>query len=59
MSGATDPYQPIEREYRITQQCLEVFARILTLDLLLIQTRSPLAERDLPLILQIPMHGCQ
>jgi len=31
-----------------------VFARYPDLDLLLIQTRSPLAERDLPLILQIP-----
>lgn len=54
MSGATDPYQPIEREYRITQQCLEVFARYPDIDLLLIQTRSPLAERDLSLMLQIP-----
>ncbi len=27
MSGATDPYQPIERRLGITRQCLEVFAR--------------------------------
>ncbi len=54
MSSTTDPYQPIERERQITQQCLEVFARYHDLDLLVIQTRSPLAERDLPLLLQIP-----
>jgi DNA repair photolyase len=54
MSSATDPYQPIEHEYRVTQQCLEVFARYPDIDLLLIQTRSPLAERDLSLMLRIP-----
>ncbi len=53
MSSTTDPYQPIERKYQITQQCLEVFARYNDLDLLVIQTRSPLAERDIPLLKQI------
>jgi DNA repair photolyase len=54
MSTTTDPYQPIERRYQITRQCLEVFARYEDLDLLVIQTRSPLAERDIPLMLRIP-----
>jgi len=54
MSSTTDPYQPLERKYQVTRQCLEVFARYDDLDLLVVQTRSPLAERDLPLMLQIP-----
>ncbi|GHO85941.1 SPL family radical SAM protein [Dictyobacter formicarum] len=54
MSSSTDPYQPIEHKYQATRQCLEVFARYPDLDLLVIQTRSPLVERDLPLLQQIP-----
>jgi len=54
MSSTTDPYQPIEHKYQVTRQCLEVFARYKDLDLLVLQTRSPLAERDLPLLKQIP-----
>jgi DNA repair photolyase len=54
MSSTTDPYQPIERKYQVTQHCLEVFARYPDLDLLVIQTRSPLAERDLSLLCRIP-----
>jgi len=54
MSSATDPYQPLENTYQMTRQCLEVFARYPDLDLLVIQTRSPLAERDLPLLRDIP-----
>lgn len=54
MSSTTDPYQPLERTYEVTRQCLEVFAGFPDLDLLVIQTRSPLAERDLPLLARIP-----
>lgn len=54
MSSATDPYQPPESKHQITRQCLEVFARYPDLDLLVIQTRAPLAARDLPLMQQIP-----
>ncbi|GHO62249.1 hypothetical protein KSC_011410 [Ktedonobacter sp. SOSP1-52] len=54
MSSTTDPYQPLERTYEVTRQCLEVFADFPDLDLLVIQTRSPLAERDLPLLTRIP-----
>jgi DNA repair photolyase len=54
MSSTTDPYQPLEGRYQVTRQCLEVFARYDDLDLLVIQTRSPLAARDIPLLLRIP-----
>jgi DNA repair photolyase len=54
MSSTTDPYQPLESKHQITRQCLEVFARYSDLDLLVIQTRSPLAQRDLSLMRQIP-----
>jgi DNA repair photolyase len=54
LAPTTDPYQPIEAKYQVTRQCLEVFARYPDLDLLLMQTRSPLAERDFGLLKQIP-----
>jgi len=54
MSSTTDPYQPLENTHQMTRQCLEVFARYPDLDLLVIQTRSPLTERDLPLLRDIP-----
>lgn len=53
MSSATDPYQPAESRYRITRSVLEVF-RELPVGLLLLQTRSPLVERDLELIAELP-----
>lgn len=54
MSSTTDPYQPVERQHQITRQCLEVFADFPDLDLLVVQTRSPLAERDFSLLQTIP-----
>lgn len=54
MSSATDPYQPLERRYLVTRGCLEVFARYGDLDLLVVQTRGPLARRDVPLLRAIP-----
>nr|BBH85540.1 hypothetical protein KTC_02910 [Thermosporothrix sp. COM3] len=54
MSSTTDPYQPAEHRYQITRSCLETFARYPDLDLLVIQTRSPLALRDLSLLADIP-----
>ena len=53
MSSATDPYQPAESQYRITRSILEVF-RELPVGLLLLQTRSPLVERDLDLLAELP-----
>jgi DNA repair photolyase len=54
MSSSTDPYQPIEKEQHVTQQLLRVFTQYKDLDLLIVQTRSPLAERDLALMANIP-----
>ena len=54
MASATDPYQPLEARYGITRRCLEVFARYPDLDLLLVQTRGPLAARDFDLLARIP-----
>lgn len=54
MSSVTDPYQPIERKVRLTRRLLEVFARFPDLDLLVIQTRSPMVQDDLALIATVP-----
>jgi len=49
MSSATDPYQGIERRLGVTRAALQVFARY-PIRRLLIQTRSPLIERDIEII---------
>lgn len=54
MASTTDPYQPLEAKWRLTRGCLDVFARYDDLDLLVIQTRSPLAEQDFARMQQIP-----
>ncbi|MBX3066186.1 MAG: radical SAM protein [Anaerolineae bacterium] len=54
MASTTDPYQPLEAKYHITQQCLDVFAEYSDLDLLVIQTRSPLVMTDFERIKQLP-----
>ncbi len=54
MSSTTDPYQPLENKYEITRRCLEVFTHYPDLDALVVQTRSPLAARDLFLLQAIP-----
>src|SRR6266498_1316150 len=43
-SATTDPYQPIEKERRITQLLLRVFTQYKDLDLLVVQTRSRTAR---------------
>jgi DNA repair photolyase len=52
-SSATDPYTPLERSFRLTRGCLEVLAAHPPAALVL-QTRSPLAERDLDVLARIP-----
>ena len=48
MSGVTDPYQPIERELRITRGCLEVMAECR--QAVTIITKNHLVTRDLDLL---------
>ncbi len=45
ISGVCDPYQPLERKYGLTRQCLEILVDAAWP--LVIQTRSPLVLRDL------------
>jgi DNA repair photolyase len=55
MSSATDPYQGYERRARITRGALEAFVKHPPRRLV-IQTRSPLIERDLDIIAQLGDH---
>jgi DNA repair photolyase len=49
MSSATDPYQGIERRLKLSRAALELFIRY-PIRRLLLQTRSPLIERDADLL---------
>ncbi len=51
----TDPYQPIERHYRITRQILEVLAR--TQHPVTIVTKSALVTRDIDLLAPMAAKG--
>jgi DNA repair photolyase len=53
MSSATDPYQPAEARACLSQQCLTVFQQW-CVEWLVLQTRSLLVRRDLPLLAQLP-----
>lgn len=53
-SGVTDCYQPLERRYRLTRQCLEVAVRYR--NPVQIITRSPLITRDLDLLCSLNEH---
>ena len=53
MSTATDPYQGAESRFRITRGLLEVFAESGEFGLLVVQTRSPLVERDIDLLTRL------
>jgi len=48
ISGVCDPYQPLEKKYKITRQCLEVLAQ--NNWPVAVQTRSPLVLRDLDVL---------
>jgi DNA repair photolyase len=48
ISGVCDPYQPLERKYKLTRQCLQILIRE---DWpVVIQTRSPLILRDVDIL---------
>ena len=52
MSDCTDPYQPLEREHKITRRCAEVLVKHSFP--LLIVTKSDLVTRDIDLFKQTP-----
>lgn len=49
LASSTDPYMPLEREYRLTRKCLEVL-RDCPSTRVLLHTRSPLVLQDLDLL---------
>lgn len=49
MASATDPYQPLERDLRLTRRCLEVLLRCPTTRVI-VHTRSALILQDLGLL---------
>jgi len=50
MSTATDPYQGVESRLKLTRRILEVFAASGDFGRLVVQTRSPLIERDIDVL---------
>ncbi len=50
MSSVTDPYQPLEAKVGLTREILQVLSSPLKMPRLVVQTRSPLVERDLDLL---------
>ena len=51
ISGVCDPYQPLERKYRLTRTCLEILVRNdwpVT-----VQTKSPLVLRDIEILRRV------
>jgi len=54
MSGVTDPYQPIERQFRITRQCLEVIRE--HRQPVAVITKSGLITRDTDLLAELARH---
>lgn len=56
MSGVTDCYQPAERQFKLTRQCLEVFAELR--HPVGIVTKSHLVTRDLDLLVELARWSC-
>lgn len=56
MSGVTDCYQPCERQFKITRQCLEVACE--ARQPITIVTKNALILRDLDLLQELHEHGC-
>jgi DNA repair photolyase len=52
IGSATDPYQPAERQFRVTRDILEALAEVRGLSIVVI-TKSPLVTRDIPLLQQL------
>jgi DNA repair photolyase len=56
MSGVTDCYQPAERHFRLTRQCLEIFAEFR--NPVAIITKSFLVTRDIDLLTELAQWSC-
>ena len=56
MSGVTDCYQPAERQFRLTRQCLEVFAEFR--NPVGIVTKNHLVARDADVLAELARYGC-
>ena len=57
MSSVTDPYQPVERELKLTHRLLEVMAERSDKPKLVVQTRSPDVVNDCSLFRRIEENG--
>jgi DNA repair photolyase len=55
MSGVTDPYQPVERKFRITRACLEVLREFL--NPVAVITKNHLVTRDIDVLAPMAEHG--
>lgn len=55
MSGVTDPYQPVERQLRITRGCLEVLAE--ARNPVAVVTKNNLVTRDADLLAELARYG--
>ena len=51
LSGATDPYQPLERKLTLTRRCLEVFSEFR--NPVIVVTKNHLVTRDLDLLAKL------
>lgn len=56
LSSVTDPYQPVDRELKVTRGILEIMAERHA-PKLVVQTRSPLVTRDIDLFRRIEDNG--
>src|SRR4051812_38566680 len=56
MSGATDCYQPAERQFRLTRRCLEVCAELR--HPIFIITKNALVTRDLDVLAELARFNC-
>lgn len=56
MSGVTDCYQPAERQFRLTRQCLEVCAELR--HPIFIITKNALITRDLDVLQELARYQC-
>src|SRR5205085_3387703 len=54
VSGVTDPYQPVERQLRLTRRCLEVLVEFR--NPVAVITKNRLVTRDLDLLQELARH---